>query len=107
MKRFFDYDADTHQTEVFHYDESAHTFSIETVHDVTAILENNKRQANDGDGYTPSREMKHEASIPLGVVMLWKEKYGVDVFDLNHAEGVKRLLNSSEWAYLRTSSGVI
>lgn len=107
MKRFFDYDADTHQTEFFHYDESAHTFSIETVQDVTAILESNKKAANNGDGYTASREMKHEASIPLGVVMLWKEKYGVDVFDKNHEAGVKRLLNSSEWAYLRTSIGVV
>lgn len=72
--------------------------------DVEPILDANKRLYNDGDGYTPSRDYRRAASIPLIVVEQWLRE-GVDVYNRDHAEEVKRRLNSSEWAYLRTAPG--
>jgi len=106
MARFFDYDGMTGQAEFFHYNEENGAMTIETRQDVEPILNANKRAMNDGDGYTPSRDMKRIASIPLNIVELWKEKYGIDLFNKNHAQGVRRLLNDPDWRYLRTSGGI-
>jgi hypothetical protein len=73
--------------------------------DVEPILEHNKALYSMNDGYSPGREWRRAASIPLAIVEKWKNEYGVDVFNPDHREGVKRLLNSSEWRYLRTAPG--
>lgn len=73
--------------------------------DVAPILEHNKALATMNDGYSPGREWRRAASIPLIVVEKWKNELGVDVFDPNHKAAVRRLLNSSEWQYLRTAPG--
>ncbi len=79
-----------------------------TTQDVEPILDRNKELFNNGTrGYTPSRDLRHVAEIPLVVVEIWKNEHGVDCFNKNHAEGVRRLLNSSEYAYLRTAPGRI
>lgn len=74
--------------------------------DVEGILDWNKKSQNAGhNGYTPSRDMKHIAEIPLIVAELWLNTLGVDVFNKDHAPAVKRLLNDPDWRYLRTSGG--
>ena len=51
---------------VFHEDRSTGDIGIETVQNVTPILEANAADYNSGnDGYTPSRDMRKVASIPL------------------------------------------
>ena len=45
--------------------------------------------------------MWHAASIPITVQMEWMVKYGVDLMNADHIDGVKRLLNSSDYSYLR------
>lgn len=74
------------------------------VQDVQPVLERNKRLVNDGDGYTPSRDMVRVASIPMIVVEQWL-KEGVDIFDPNCRDEINRRLDSSEWAHLRTAPG--
>jgi hypothetical protein len=79
-----------------------------TVHrgeDVEPILENNKALAASGDGYSPSRELRRAASIPFAIIEKWRNEHGIDVFNPDHKEGVRRLLNSSEYLYLRTAPG--
>lgn len=79
-----------------------------TVHrgeDVEPILENNKALAASGDGYSPSRELRRAASIPMAVIEKWRNELGVDVFDPDHKPKVRQLLNSSEYLYLRTAPG--
>mgnify|MGYP006893822174 CR=1 FL=1 len=49
----------------FHYDEMTDTSTISREQDVEAILENNKALQTHNDGYSPSREMKRVASIPM------------------------------------------
>jgi hypothetical protein len=65
--------------------------------DVEAILDNNKAEYNNGlRGYTPSRDLRKIAEIPLLVAEDWRNRFGVDVF-----------LNSNEYLYLRTAPGCV
>lgn len=73
--------------------------------DVEPLLELNKALATSGDGYTPSRELRRAASIPLAVIEKWRNELGVDVFNPDHMPAVRRLLNSSEYRHLRTAPG--
>lgn len=72
--------------------------------DVEPILERNKALFVDGDGYSPTREMRRVASIPMGLVEKWLRE-GVDIFNPDHMPEVKKRLNSAEYAYLRTAPG--
>lgn len=73
--------------------------------DVEPLLEANKALYTSGDGYTPSRELRRAASIPNAIIEKWRNELGVDVFNPDHKEAVRRLLNSSEYLYLRTAPG--
>lgn len=101
--RYFGHDPALGLSEAFHFDESH--FTIETKQDVEPFLENNKRLANDGDGYSPSRDWRRIANIPLGIVEMWRTRLGVDIFNKDHQPAVRRLLNDPDWRLLRTSPG--
>lgn len=106
MKRVFDRDALTGATEVFHYDEMTADITLETVNDVEPIINDNKRLLTQGDdGYSPSRDIRRVASIPMEVLLLWKQKYGVDVMLKRNEPLLRRLLNDPDWKYLRTAPG--
>ena len=93
-------------TERFHFDQMENRWGIETISDVQPILDLNKAQANNGDGFTPSRDMKHIARIPLVIVEKWKNELGVDLFNKDHEGKIRQLLNDPDWLYLHTSPGV-
>lgn len=100
----FDRDPETGAVETFEYDEANGVATIHRREDVEPNIEANKRELLSGhSGYTPSRDMRRAASIPCSVALEWKQKLGIDVFDKNDWPAVKRLLNSNEWAYLRTA----
>jgi hypothetical protein len=81
-------------------------FTVVESQDVAPYLDANKAAYNDGtNGYTPSRELRHVAEIPFIVALEWMNKFGVNVFDKNHKPAVRRLLNSSDYLYLRTAPG--
>lgn len=106
--RLFDADPLSEQEEYFYFDDDRDEITIETRNDVEPLLDVNKRFFNDGtNGWTPSRDLKRIATIPPEIVLLWKERYGIDLFDKNHSAGVKRLLNDPEWLYLRTAPGCL
>lgn len=70
--------------------------------DVNPYLDANKAAQNDGTrGWTPSRDFKKKASIPLWVVEYWNNEYGVDMFNPNHKPAVRRLLGDPDWRWLR------
>ncbi len=73
--------------------------------DVEPLLEANKALYTSGDGYAPSRELRRAASIPMAIIEKWRNELGVDVFNPDHKPAVRRLLNSSEYLYLRTAPG--
>jgi len=52
-------------------------------------------------------EFRLSARIPVTIYYEWKEKFGVDLYDKNHKEAVRKLLNSPDYRYLKTTSRVI
>lgn len=92
--------------ETFAYDDASDTAVIHRSADVEPIIERNKALAREGRGprVTGDRlDMRLAASIPIEITYLWMQKYGIRAWDRNHWPAVKRLLNSNEWRYLRTS----
>jgi hypothetical protein len=72
--------------------------------DCTPILERNKALANDGDGYSPSREFRRVASVPNVVVEQWLNE-GINIFDPDHWPEIRRRLNDPDNRFLRTAPG--
>lgn len=94
------------RTDFVHVDDD--TFAIVTSQDVQPIFDFNKAHATDGSGgWSPSRELRHVARVPNVVYMHMLNVHGVDMLNKDHSEAVKRLLNSSEYAHVRTGGGVI
>lgn len=81
------------------------TVSYLAVQEVDPILEANKALAGHNDGYTPSREMRRVASIPMGLIQHWREVEGWDAFDPANAHKLMQKLNSNEFEFLRTAPG--
>jgi hypothetical protein len=69
------------------------------------ILEQNKAMATHNDGYTPSRDMRRVASIPMLLIHKWLTEEGWDAFAPENSDKLKATLNSSEYLYLRTAPG--
>lgn len=72
-----------------------------------AILERNKQFDSYTDGYTPSRDLQHVASIPMSVIALWIQRYGVDPTARGNETLLMRLLNDPEWREVRTGPGTV
>ena len=108
MKRLFDTDPLTGAIEHFHFDESEDKFTIHTVNDVEPVIERNKKLFNHDDGgWNSTRDGKRIASIPMEIILKWKQDYGVDLFNRDHLPKVKQLLNDPDWRYLRTAPGCL
>lgn len=83
---------------------------IKTYQNITPILEQNKQKQNDSDfnnGYTPSGDMKHVASIPLITLMQWAKEAGVNPMGMEMQEIIRKKLNDPNYVYLRTGKGQI
>ena len=80
-------------------------FVIREYFDEVPVIEHNKRLQNDGDGYSKSRELRRAASIPNGLVAKWLVEEGINIFNPNHAEAIRRKLNDPEYRWLRTAPG--
>lgn len=99
---FWDRDPDTGAVETFEFDESADSFAIGRHSlDLQPVIDRNKAWANHVE---QKGDMRLAASIPVDVVYEWLQKYGVRAWDKNHMPAIRRLLNSNEYMYLRTSN---
>lgn len=84
------------------------TFAVTETQDVEPILDLAKEFANDGSGgWSPTRELRHVAYIPLVLAHKWLVDHGVDVLNPDHKPAVVRLLNSSDYRHVRTGGGVL
>lgn len=72
---------------------------------INETLDANKQFMN--NGFSPSRELQHVASIPMAVIGLWIQRYGVDPTQKGHEKLLARLLNDPEWSELRTGRGTL
>lgn len=101
MARLFDVDPVTKTKRLFHWNEADESFHIETVQDVTDIVEANKGVAARFDERTPWKgDMHRVASIPMNVYMELRAK-GIADDD----KAFKRWLNSPDQKCFRTRPG--
>lgn len=69
------------------------------------VIERNKRLQN--DDFDRRDDMWHVASIPVGVMYSWLVDHGVNAWNPAHMDAVKKLLNSSEYRWLKTKNIII
>ncbi len=116
-KRLIEYDAET-KTQVWHdYDPLTDTTTIAEIQDCAPALDSAKALRNYGQGgakglneYSKAgikNNLWHVATIPNHVIVEWRQKYHVDVFNKHQAKEVAKLLNNSDYAYLRTGTGIV
>lgn len=86
------------------YDEPTNNIVVGRFQDVEPILEHNKRLATMDDGYSPSRNLRRVASIPMIVVEQWMQE-GISIFNKNHRDAIRKKLNDPENLFLRTAPG--
>lgn len=99
-ERLFDFDSRTGVKTYFSSsEENGGTWSFRYEQDASPILDANKEAQN--EGFDKRSEWWHAAKIPCVVILEWRTKYGIDLYNKNHREGVKRLLNSNEYRHLR------
>jgi hypothetical protein len=77
----------------------------QTAQSIQQIIDRNKSAQVDATG--PMHELVKAAEIPIGVMYEWIVKHGVDFWNPNHKEGVRRLLNSSDYRYLKCRNIII
>lgn len=81
------------------------TVSYKAVQENDPILDRNAAMRTHNDGYTPSREMRRVASIPMQLLYHWQATEGWDPLDPANADRIMRKLNDPDYAYLRTADG--
>jgi hypothetical protein len=76
---------------------------------IKQIIDRNK--AVQTDSWDKKSDMWHAAHIPIGVMFEWKKRYNVDAWQYSTCEEtrtkVNRLLNDSEWRYLRVRNFIM
>jgi hypothetical protein len=87
------------------FDDDEGTVQVKTEADITAQLDRNKALQN--EDFDRRSDMWHVAHIPIGIQFEWIAKHGVNMWNPAHADGVKRLLNDSEYRWLRTKDVII
>jgi len=102
-KRLLGYDPITKVKTYHYYDEMTDQTHIESVQDVTAFIDLNKKLHNSSyqkDGIGDS--WMHAATIPALIQEKWLRELGVDILNKDHMPRVLRLLNDPDWKYLKT-----
>lgn len=88
------------------YDNAGENLLLKHEQDVTEILDANKRAQADAVGQKFG-DFARVASIPYGVVLEWKQKYGINVMAPSPEDKARMmvLLNDPDYAFLRTRGG--
>ena len=88
--------------QIFHWHEPTKEMAIEHIEDIQPLIDSNKKLQQ--EDHHIKDEFRLSARIPMTVYYEWKNKYGVDLFNPNHKEGVRKLINSPEYRYLKTTN---
>lgn len=99
-----DYDALSGMREWISTDSDGNSF-IRYEQDTAPILDFNKEMQN--DGFDKRSDYWHAAKIPNSILMKWAIEHGVEFWNPDHKDGVKRLLNSNEYRYLRVNNFIM
>ena len=88
--------------QIFHYHNPTGEFAIEHIEDIQPLIDSNKKLQN--EDHHKADEFRLSARIPMTVVYEWKRLFGVDLFNKDHKEAVKKLINSPDYRYLKTTN---
>jgi hypothetical protein len=105
IERPFDYDPVTGLRTTYLFDPVTEEVALRYEQDCQPILDRNKEMQNEQSGRMG--EMVHVAEIPASVQLKWLIEDGIDLMNPNHSKGVKRLLNSNEYRYLKVRNIII
>jgi len=83
------------------------TFNISKSQEIGGHLNFNKAKATEIGKRIYSDAYNHVASIPAILQVKWLQEEGLNIYNPDHAERLKRKLNSNEYRYLRTSELVL
>lgn len=101
--RLFDHDAERGITRIFHYDTDTEESTIETISDVTDIVESNRRQFNNVDERAGYKGDLHKiGSIPMSLYFQLKEQ-GI----MGDQARLKKWLNDPDNRFFRTRPGTV
>lgn len=77
---------------------------LKKTQDISGILRDNAAMRN----ITQTGDVRKIASIPNVMIVELKDKYGIDLFNLNKEskQRLMKLLNSSEFKHLKTINGM-
>jgi len=79
----------------------------QTAKSIERILDRNKRAEAEHSRTGGLSNMEKVAEIPIGVMYEWLVKHGVDFWNPNHREGVRRLLNDPDYRWLKCKNIII
>lgn len=82
-------------------DEDEGTVQVMTQQNVNPFLDRNKRSQVDTMNTRMGDGLEKVAHIPTHIIYEWITKHGVNLYDPNHQDGVVRLLNSSDYRWLK------
>ena len=100
-----DHDPISGMTEWISTDEETGETFIRYEQDVSPILDYNKEMQ--AESFDKRSDMWHAAKVPNVVAMEWLTKYGVQMWNPAHKDGMRKLLNSNEYRYLRVRHFII
>lgn len=107
MRRLLEFDAER-GLRIDYEDMEGGGFALHYSQDVEPVLELNKAKQRAGrEYYASDKEMWKVASIPVTVQYEWIRRYGVDPLKPEHQDLLRKLLNSSEWRYLKTAEVIV
>lgn len=100
-ERLLDYDPVSGMKTWFSSENEGDTWHLRYEQDTSDIVDHNKSMQS--ESLDRRADMWHAAKIPIVVMMEWKNKHGIEAWNPNHKDGVKRLLNDPDYRYLRVN----
>ncbi|MEM9600672.1 MAG: hypothetical protein AAF926_06590 [Pseudomonadota bacterium] len=95
---------------VSHYlrvDELTGEMETLTTQDPTRILDSNQRERYDAKGPLGKADLVKIGNIPLGLIAHWKHVEGLDVYNPDHWERLRKKLDDGDFQKLRIAEFTI
>lgn len=83
-------------------EDAGDSVTVRTEIDDSEVIERNKALQN--EDFDRRSELWHAASIPTSVLYEWLTRFGVNAWNPDHAEAVKKLLNSSDYRWCKVKN---
>ena len=103
-ERLLDYCAASGMKQWFSTDEDGNSF-VRYEQDINGVLDFCKRQQN--EELDRKALLRHAGFIPDIIAMKWMTEHGVNYLNPDHQDGVKRLLNDSDYRFIRSNTFTI